>query len=695
VIDWTTSGRHLRHLPESRKLYKSLSRRRLTLARNIRPAQTHQQMRCRSLHCRHLASLNRWAELGHAIGKLTDEYQPSEVPAFLASDSIINYVSGLPTDPSNCSSTPNYDFRSTLDNRLYGALDSAGCIYDSSYKPNPQSIMGSALWGTNSALYKFNVIDCGYLIAGLKGFPADKEHAEKYWVQCKGLSVLKDGIPLTAASTPALLTGTAGLNISGRVVTFTTKATGPFFSASNNAIRITKGTSFTLDIPSLSSSNGGKVLSFTLPNSVNANTSASSDYYNIQYGAFNSNWSSSLKLKVLVAPSAAIVPTSIVASVLPPQQIASYTSASTLAQSLSVTNVSLNSKVDTANTKTPTVSTEASKGIVDAAVSSKGACLDWDNDQISDVTTMVLTKEGIRYQTLLSSGSMQENLVSDKSALPASADYEGKGQTELATITGKSGDLVLTIAGSNGVEKKIALNTPVNFVITGCDLDGDSKADFAGIDTVKKLLNYVRSSDEGSVTLPLPLSASSSILKLSCGRLSGAATDSLLVYSQERVQKSNGRLSSKRYISAIDMKGAVAFKREVTGRPIVDLFSISDSNLVSPQVVTVESAANKKTELRFYTAASTETKKKTLRGVKIKSAEMLTTGIFSSSFPVESSKQSEPSIAAVVLDGNTLSKIDLKRGSSMLLKKGMIKEFYPLLPGTKLLRCINVSKVPL
>ena len=41
----------------------------------------------------------------------------------------------------------------------------------------------------------FNVISCGYMVAGILGETVDHAHAQTHWPACKNMATVKDGIP--------------------------------------------------------------------------------------------------------------------------------------------------------------------------------------------------------------------------------------------------------------------------------------------------------------------------------------------------------------------------------------------------------------------------------------------------------------------------------------------------------------------
>jgi hypothetical protein len=148
-------------------------------------------------------------ELGHVIGNLDDEY-PNASSTY-----------SLPMKNTNCSTKANKDFAyKSKKGLLYGSTDIAGCFYrddDKYFRPSKNSVMKDCLGSVMEIVgfppnycfedkdkeikemfegSKFNVISCGYLIAGIKGKNPTKENAEEYWPECCGLDTAgKNDVP--------------------------------------------------------------------------------------------------------------------------------------------------------------------------------------------------------------------------------------------------------------------------------------------------------------------------------------------------------------------------------------------------------------------------------------------------------------------------------------------------------------------
>ncbi|OHA24629.1 MAG: hypothetical protein A3D52_02430 [Candidatus Taylorbacteria bacterium RIFCSPHIGHO2_02_FULL_44_36] len=237
-------------------------------------------------------------EFGHLFGKLFDEYLKSSV------GSLWNLAQALNKSfIKNCTTFPQNDYRNTDDNKIYGSVTSRGCSYmfvDGArsprdvdpryyYRPSIQSIMANAM-DNPSNLNKFNIIDCGYIVAAIKGEPPTKMNAQYYWSECKAMDVVKNNLP-PVSPTPAMTVPVTDAWISGSSVSLS----GSGFTKTNNAVQFvntaTGNVYETVGIPS-----NGSTLSFLVP------TDAPSGNYIMKVGAFNSDWSNSITVRLKAPP---------------------------------------------------------------------------------------------------------------------------------------------------------------------------------------------------------------------------------------------------------------------------------------------------------------------------------------------------------------------------------------------------------
>ena len=118
-------------------------------------------------------------EFGHVFGALGDEY------ADPISVTTKNYFLG-----KNCSVNPNKDYRSSINNQVYGSLGVGdGCTKGvflpgnrEIHRPNTNSIMKDSKDDSGIIIEaQFNIISCGYLMAAIKDESTAKSDAEKYW----------------------------------------------------------------------------------------------------------------------------------------------------------------------------------------------------------------------------------------------------------------------------------------------------------------------------------------------------------------------------------------------------------------------------------------------------------------------------------------------------------------------------------
>ena len=242
-------------------------------------------------------------EVSHTFAHLLDEYSDS---IYAPSGGWAQLIFDEPM-AINCTWQPGNYFRSSIDNKMYGsnATDAIGCTggYILPHSPKDAEIKyvyrpSSASLMKNQFLQsKMNVIDCGYVLSAIHGESASsraqgKKNAEKYWNECLGMatstrSIVIDSLPpitptphITNVSPPSVSPGFPGA------------LTDPEFTPTDNAVKFTNATSgVSYDIPGLPSD--GTHLSFIVP------VDASPGNYNLQSGAFNSDWSSPVPFTIL------------------------------------------------------------------------------------------------------------------------------------------------------------------------------------------------------------------------------------------------------------------------------------------------------------------------------------------------------------------------------------------------------------
>jgi len=138
-------------------------------------------------------------ESGHAWGRLSDEYIEGD-------------RSPIEGYSLNCSRNPEVDFINSEDGKKYGNTNIVGCNYTSfgSYRPSQNSIMNNTSFELMSATLdrdagtKFNVVSCGYLVAGILGETVNKNNAQTHWADCCNMDVIEDGITGCGNSEPII-----------------------------------------------------------------------------------------------------------------------------------------------------------------------------------------------------------------------------------------------------------------------------------------------------------------------------------------------------------------------------------------------------------------------------------------------------------------------------------------------------------
>lgn len=136
-------------------------------------------------------------ELAHALGGLNDEY------VYVSPDDELGYSDLLSI--TTCSTQPQIDYRGS-DGLIYGLTDKKGCDQfwgkdekTPYYRASHTSIMNGNYRDLSinvfPAIYKFNIISCGYLTAVFKGMAPERQNAATFWPECEQLDTVKDGLP--------------------------------------------------------------------------------------------------------------------------------------------------------------------------------------------------------------------------------------------------------------------------------------------------------------------------------------------------------------------------------------------------------------------------------------------------------------------------------------------------------------------
>ena len=138
-------------------------------------------------------------ESGHHIGELDDEYANGGsahiTGIYGGTYDYSTAASSYGLSISNCSSNPRKQY--SYNGWIYGGTDMVGCHYLASvfwsynrtyYRPSYNSIMNNGYVEN-----RFNVISCGYVVAGILGEPAYRYYAETHWPECENMDTIKDG----------------------------------------------------------------------------------------------------------------------------------------------------------------------------------------------------------------------------------------------------------------------------------------------------------------------------------------------------------------------------------------------------------------------------------------------------------------------------------------------------------------------
>ncbi|GEM_PF-1966618 len=270
-------------------------------------------------------SLTAMHESGHVIGNLQDEYgsyntaNPADNYSGDISQSVKSVNCALGEDgPGGTSGI----FRSSLDNKWYGAPGTAGTFgceghYKNStgisyYRPSFNSMMKDEYDPVSG---KFNIISCGYLIAAIKGEPIDKDHAQTHWpaidssgptkqIGCMYMAMQQDPeiggydqLPPVSLTPKIISISRASASVDSDL-----SLSGSGFTPTENAVQFTNtDTGEAWDMPDIASSNG-TILTAAIP------ADLIPGHYSLKVGSFNSPWSNSIPVTITAGPIASPSP---------------------------------------------------------------------------------------------------------------------------------------------------------------------------------------------------------------------------------------------------------------------------------------------------------------------------------------------------------------------------------------------------
>ena len=283
-------------------------------------------------------------EFGHAFGSLLDEYQIGD-DGDIPDNTDIN----LPNSAANCTLIPDRDFSGGISggNLIYasrpGGYWVSSCSYltsisnpeSSYYAPSTNSLMDNDLTLTG----RYNIIDCGYLVAAIDGEGVSLNNAQIHWPLvdeddhskpgCSAMDTVKSDVPALGSITPPpVITGhSASIVVPGQhlaisagisndipfpekgdifekvsyylnkfaksavaaAIGSSASVSGSGFTPTGNAVVIYNAATSS-EIYDISSD--GTTLNFTIPSNLPAGL------YSLKVGAFNSNWSNSMPITI-------------------------------------------------------------------------------------------------------------------------------------------------------------------------------------------------------------------------------------------------------------------------------------------------------------------------------------------------------------------------------------------------------------
>lgn len=193
--------------------------------------------------------------------------------------------------------------------------------------------------------------------------------------------------------------------------------------------------------------------------------------------------------------------------------------------------------------------------------------LDFDGDGISDFVLYDPTggdstalSHNIYFSTETAFDPVSFGRAGD---LPAYADYNGDGVTDLAVVRKDLHSLRWIIqTDPSKPTTEIQFGSVRNTIIIGCDFDNDGKADPTLL-IGQRVLTIKRSSDQQISRFKLPLKGKSArSMHFSCADITGDGRTELLSYYRTRLPRRNSKLLVTKFIlQAVDINLQVLFRK--------------------------------------------------------------------------------------------------------------------------------------
>lgn len=195
-------------------------------------------------------------------------------------------------------------------------------------------------------------------------------------------------------------------------------------------------------------------------------------------------------------------------------------------------------------------------------------------DQVSDLAFYNAKADpriDLLHKVVLSDGkTISAKFGNGATTVPTFSDWDGDGMTNIAVSYIEKGALTLSYLDSKLASRKQTLGGNVDLVISGCQLDQDTKADLAGYISNKRRLVYHSSSTGAVKAIKLKLPSTSVPVSVICSNVLGAQTDQLIVVAKNRIIKAtkNNVNTSPYELRVFDGTGKSLMRKALKSQPV-------------------------------------------------------------------------------------------------------------------------------
>jgi hypothetical protein len=230
------------------------------------------------------------------------------------------------------------------------------------------------------------------------------------------------------------------------------------------------------------------------------------------------------------------------------------------------------------------------------ACDKRATCLDMDGDEKVDLLVSEIMPERKTgwVHGMLSSVTDDFNVELGKNVQPAFADYDGDGKSDVGLLTPlKKGFKVDITTSGAGLLKSITLNRASDIAVTGCDFDGDKKADVMGISNSAQIMSIYNSKSQKITDTPLDIPASNIIRSITCARFGTKEVSSLVIVSAPRKSKSA-------LLSVVNSKGKTTSSLTIPNTTLLELITVKSGVSKDRLVGVLNGRDRTRSKLTFY-----------------------------------------------------------------------------------------------